>query len=99
MICVTECSCDGVGAISKRCDDVSGQCECNYKFDGLGCDRCKNGYFLFPDCAYCDCDVTGTEEEVCDQESGECACKDNFAGERCDRCADGFFDYPTCRRE
>lgn len=44
------CECDSTGSLNDFCDLTSGQCSCNARFDGKHCDRCKDGYFNYPEC-------------------------------------------------
>lgn len=44
------CECNKVGSISNDCDLVSGQCKCLSNFGGERCERCKHGYFQYPEC-------------------------------------------------
>lgn len=44
------CECDSTGSLDDFCDLTSGQCSCNARFDGKHCDRCKDGYFNYPEC-------------------------------------------------
>ena len=38
------------GSESDRCNQLGGQCFCKENIIGRQCDRCKAGYFGFPDC-------------------------------------------------
>ena len=90
------CSCDGAGAVSKNCNNVTGQCECSNGFSGRTCDRCEVGYSGYPRCNYCDCDRSGTTNEVCDSRTGQCLCKPGYAGRRCDQCDSRYHGFPNC---
>ena len=46
-----ECNCDTDGSSSQVCDSTSGKCSCKSELIvGDKCDKCKPGYFGFPDC-------------------------------------------------
>ena len=46
-----ECTCDTDGSSSQACDSTSGKCSCKSELIvGDNCDKCKTGYFGFPDC-------------------------------------------------
>ena len=46
-----ECNCDTDGSSSHVCDSTSGKCSCKSELIvGDKCDKCKPGYFGFPDC-------------------------------------------------
>lgn len=41
------------------CDPSTGQCNCKGSFRGLNCNRCRSGYYGFPDCQACQCNPAG----------------------------------------
>ncbi|XP_047502805.1 laminin subunit alpha-like isoform X1 [Penaeus chinensis] len=78
-----ECECDFYGSESFECEEFGGQCPCRPNVIGRKCNRCKTGFFGFPDCKPCDCPSTA----LCDPVSGECICPPRVEGDRCERCA------------
>ncbi|CAL4059747.1 unnamed protein product, partial [Meganyctiphanes norvegica] len=78
-----ECGCDFYGSESFECEKFGGQCQCKSNVIGRTCNRCKTGYFGFPNCKKCDCPSTA----LCDPITGECICPPRVEGERCERCA------------
>ncbi|XP_037773880.1 laminin subunit alpha-like, partial [Penaeus monodon] len=78
-----ECECDFYGSESFECEEFGGQCPCRRNVIGRKCNRCKTGFFGFPDCKPCDCPSTA----LCDPVSGECICPPRVEGDRCERCA------------
>ncbi|XP_064094479.1 laminin subunit alpha-like isoform X2 [Macrobrachium nipponense] len=77
------CQCDFYGSASFECESFGGQCACKPNVIGRRCDRCKTGYFGFPDCKPCDCPSTA----LCDPVTGECICPPRVEGDRCERCS------------
>lgn len=61
-----ECECDFYGSESFECEEFGGQCPCRRNVIGRKCNRCKTGFFGFPDCKPCDCPSTA----LCDPVSG-----------------------------
>ncbi|CAF0881627.1 unnamed protein product, partial [Brachionus calyciflorus] len=62
------CNCNQEGSKNiEICNYFGGQCDCKDNVIGRQCNRCKTGYFGFPDCKKCDC-PTGN----CDDITGEC---------------------------
>lgn len=64
------CDCDSRGTKSdaiQLCSTFGGKCDCRENVIGRQCNRCKTGYYGFPDCRKCDC-PTGN----CDDVTGEC---------------------------
>uniref|UniRef100_A0A8C7ZEM7 Laminin subunit alpha-3 n=1 Tax=Oryzias sinensis TaxID=183150 RepID=A0A8C7ZEM7_9TELE len=104
------CSCDDRTA--SGCEMGSGRCVCRPQFAGENCDRCADGYYLYPQCILrltttkspagpivaCSCDYRGTVSRVCDA-SGRCLCREGVDGERCDRCRRGYYSFPNCQGE
>ncbi|XP_077991288.1 laminin subunit alpha-5-like [Glandiceps talaboti] len=82
------CECNFVGATSFACNEFGGQCPCRPNIIGRTCDRCKTGYYGFPNCRPCGC-VTG----ICDESTGECICPPNVGGPNCDQCMPNTFGY------
>nr|ABY40628.1 alpha 3,4,5-laminin [Ciona savignyi] len=90
-----ECDCnpEGVENVTDRgCSVTDGQCNCKDTVTGQRCDRCKPGYFGFPNCQKCQCDVRGRVSDGCNPVTGQCLCKPNVDGLQCDRCKDGSFN-------
>ncbi|XP_042212496.1 laminin subunit alpha-like isoform X1 [Homarus americanus] len=77
------CQCDFYGSESFECESFGGQCPCRRNVIGRRCNRCKTGYFGFPDCEPCNCPSTA----LCDPVTGECICPPRVEGNRCQRCA------------
>ncbi|KAK3929045.1 Laminin subunit alpha [Frankliniella fusca] len=89
-----DCNCHPQGVVDNnlQCDRFNGSCVCKPNIVGRHCDKCLEGYWLFPQCQICECDLRGSKEEICDQLSAQCYCKSNVQGEACDVCVDGTFD-------
>ncbi|XP_077867614.1 laminin subunit alpha-5-like, partial [Saccoglossus kowalevskii] len=83
-----KCDCNYAGSTSFSCDPLGGQCPCKPNVIGRTCDRCKTGYYAFPNCIPCGC-VTG----VCDDNTGACICPPNVGGPNCDQCLPRTFGY------
>ncbi|XP_069958976.1 laminin subunit alpha isoform X2 [Cherax quadricarinatus] len=77
------CQCDFHGSVSFECESFGGQCPCHPNVIGRNCNRCKTGFFGFPDCKPCNCPSTA----LCDPATGECICPPRVEGDRCQRCA------------
>uniref|UniRef100_A0A673CRX7 Laminin subunit alpha 3 n=1 Tax=Sphaeramia orbicularis TaxID=375764 RepID=A0A673CRX7_9TELE len=75
------------------CDRDTGQCSCKPRIGGRQCDRCRPGYYSFPQCLPCDCNQGGASAEICQPDTGRCLCKRNVAGVRCDTCWEGSFHF------
>ena len=43
------CECNVEGSSDSTCND-DGQCTCKDEIEGANCDKCKDGYFDFPNC-------------------------------------------------
>ncbi|XP_070555377.1 laminin subunit alpha-like [Ptychodera flava] len=82
------CECSFTGSTSFSCEEFGGQCACKPNIIGRKCDRCKTGYYGFPDCQPCNC-VTG----ICEEQTGECICPPNVGGPQCDQCLPQTFGY------
>ena len=101
MFSFTGCGCSTSGSISAICDANSGRCTCRPNYTGFQCNRCKEGYYGFPNCLPCDCNSEGSLEErlnTCDTVDGQCFCKPTFSGLKCDRCLPGFYGFPDCKQ-
>ena len=45
------CGCDKQGAADQNCEELGGQCRCRSPYiTGRTCNRCRMGYFGFPNC-------------------------------------------------
>uniref|UniRef100_A0A0P4VVW3 Laminin subunit alpha n=1 Tax=Scylla olivacea TaxID=85551 RepID=A0A0P4VVW3_SCYOL len=83
------CQCDFHGSVSFECEKFGGQCPCRSNIIGQRCNRCKTGYYGFPECRPCACPSTA----LCEPETGECICPPRVEGDRCDRCAPYTYGY------
>ncbi|KAM9700406.1 multiple epidermal growth factor-like domains protein 9 [Dama dama] len=90
------CNCSVVGSLdANRCNQTTGQCECQPGYQGLHCETCMEGFYLngtSGPCLPCDCNPLGALSTVCNS-SGKCQCKVGVAGSSCDRCQDGYYDF------
>ncbi|XP_050725715.1 laminin subunit alpha-like isoform X5 [Eriocheir sinensis] len=83
------CQCDFYGSESFECEKFGGQCPCRPNIIGKRCNRCKTGYYGFPECRPCACPSTA----LCVPDTGECICPPRVEGDRCDRCAPYTYGY------
>lgn len=82
------CECNPQGTLGEEpleCELFGGQCRCRENVIGRQCNRCKTGFFGFPNCRKCDC-PTGN----CDDVTGECVSPPN--SER-NECYDGYYEF------
>nr|XP_030714720.1 multiple epidermal growth factor-like domains protein 9 [Globicephala melas] len=90
------CNCSVVGSLDvNRCNQTTGQCECQPGYQGLRCETCKEGLYLNRTsrlCLPCDCSPRGALSILCNS-SGKCQCKVGVTGSSCDRCQDGYYDF------
>nr|XP_019586729.1 PREDICTED: multiple epidermal growth factor-like domains protein 9 [Rhinolophus sinicus] len=90
------CNCSVVGSLDvNRCNQTTGQCECQPGYQGLHCDTCKEGFYVNRTsglCGPCDCSPHGAVSTLCSS-SGKCQCKVGVTGSTCDRCQDGYYDF------
>lgn len=90
------CNCSVVGSLDvNRCNQTTGQCECQPGYQGLHCDTCKEGFYVNRTsglCGPCDCSPHGAVSKLCSS-SGKCQCKVGVTGSTCDRCQDGYYDF------
>lgn len=88
------CDCDTQGSnTTEICDFFGGQCNCRENIIGRRCERCKTGYFGFPNCKKCEC-LTGN----CDEKTGECvppvnSRKNETTGEY--ECEEGYYGFDS----
>nr|XP_026696566.1 laminin subunit alpha-5 isoform X4 [Ciona intestinalis] len=78
------CNCSGAGTVGggdAACEAYGGQCPCRPNVIGRQCERCKTGYFSFPNCQPCDCGGA-----MCDPVNGNCICPVNTIAPACDEC-------------
>ena len=61
------CQCDFYGSLSFECEKFGGQCDCKPYVIGRQCNRCKTGYYGFPDCQPCNCPSTA----LCEPRTGK----------------------------
>ena len=59
------CQCNRQGSVGGQCDQETGLCRCLEGFEGEHCDKCRPGYYNFPNCRACNCHPAGTEAEAC----------------------------------
>lgn len=90
------CDCDSQGALQpdvQYCDPTGGQCRCRHPgITGRKCDKCKAGFYKFPDCLACQCNG---HSDYCDQNNGVCLnCREHTTGEHCELCEDGYYGNP-----
>uniref|UniRef100_A0A7N6F819 Laminin subunit alpha 3 n=1 Tax=Anabas testudineus TaxID=64144 RepID=A0A7N6F819_ANATE len=82
------------GTVHEMCDDL-GRCLCREHVEGERCDRCRPGYYSFPNCQACQCSREGSHGSICNPLSGQCLCLPGVVGQQCDRCASGL-SFPQC---
>eukprot|EP00116_Pleurobrachia_bachei_P009930 sb/3470192/ len=90
------CNCNPWGTInkSKKCDQVTGQCECipgRTRYEGRTCDGCRDNFmfheYLDPvtrECVDCGCHETGSQRYNCSTYEGKCDCNPGIVGTKCD---------------
>lgn len=44
------CDCNPKGSVDNNCETFGGQCRCRQNVIGRTCNRCKTGYYGFPEC-------------------------------------------------
>ncbi|XFG03403.1 hypothetical protein AB1E19_007027 [Capra hircus] len=90
------CNCSVVGSLDvNRCNQTTGQCECQPGYQGLHCATCTEGLYLNGTsgrCLPCGCHPLGALSTVCNS-SGKCQCKVGVTGSSCDRCQDGYYGF------
>ncbi|XGW07796.1 hypothetical protein V3C99_010722 [Haemonchus contortus] len=83
------CRCDP-NKHTGDCEEGTGKCYCQPRFQGDNCDQCAPGYYDPPECKQCECAVDGTLDGTCLPEGGQCPCKPGFGGTFCETCEPGF---------
>ncbi|XP_007934860.1 multiple epidermal growth factor-like domains protein 9 [Orycteropus afer afer] len=92
------CNCSRVGSLDvNRCNQSTGQCECQPGYQGLHCETCKGGFYLNHTsgsglCLPCDCSPDGALSILCNS-SGKCQCKVGVTGSTCNQCQDGYHGF------
>ncbi|XP_058158459.1 multiple epidermal growth factor-like domains protein 9 isoform X2 [Dasypus novemcinctus] len=92
------CNCSMAGSLDvNRCNQTTGQCECQPGYQGLRCETCKEGFYLNLTsgsglCLPCDCSPHGALSLLCNS-SGKCQCKVGVTGSSCDQCQDGYYGF------
>lgn len=82
------CNCHPQGTKEEAveiCSTFGGKCDCRDNVIGRQCNRCKTGYFGFPNCRQCDC-PTGN----CDDVTGDCVSPPNSENSQC---LDGYYGF------
>ena len=83
------CGCDANGTASgvTTCHISTGQCACKENVEGLRCDRCKAGFYMFSGehltgCLGCSCNEAGIKpgNDSCDIYTATCKCKQYVTG-------------------
>ncbi|KHJ40538.1 laminin EGF-like protein [Trichuris suis] len=90
------CDCNLEGSTSFICERYGGQCHCKQNIVGRQCDKCRSGFFGFPECKPCNC----SSNRMCDHVTGSCYCPPLTEGNKCERCkprAYGFDPLIGCQ--
>ncbi|CAF1597728.1 unnamed protein product, partial [Adineta ricciae] len=84
------CSCDVRGSTNSngQCEPYGGQCSCRPNVIGQRCDRCRTGYWGFPNCRQCTCPT-----KICNELTGDCICPPRVTGRYCDQCAPRTYGF------
>ena len=84
------CSCDSRGSTDSngQCETYGGQCSCRPNVIGRRCDRCRTGFWGFPNCRPCTCPT-----KICNEVSGDCICPPRVTGRYCDQCAPRTYGF------
>nr|CAI5866249.1 unnamed protein product [Callosobruchus analis] len=86
------CDCNSIGALDNFCQCYTGQCKCKPNTYGRECNKCRTGFWNFPNCERCDCNG---HADTCEPTTGVCSqCRDNTMGDHCEFCINGFYGDP-----
>ena len=89
-----DCLCNGQGALSFICDQMTGQCDCHANVVGRSCDTCQVDYYGLQSgagCISCGCHTLGSLSTQCDLVTGDCQCRPLVTGRTCDTCVSGSY--------
>ncbi|CAF1272511.1 unnamed protein product [Adineta steineri] len=86
----SQCLCDVRGSVNPngQCEPYGGQCSCKPNVIGRRCDRCRTGYWGFPNCRQCTCPT-----KICNELTGDCICPPRVTGRYCDQCAPRTYGF------
>jgi laminin alpha 3/5 len=86
----SSCSCDIRGSTDPngQCEPYGGQCSCKANVIGRRCDRCRTGYWGFPNCRPCTCPT-----KICNELTGDCICPPRVTGRYCDQCSPRTYGF------
>ena len=91
------CDCNPNGSNGTTCSN-EGQCLCQDRIEGKQCNRCKDGFYGFPNCKTCQCDEDGSLNNICNKSDGICrSCIPRVKGTFCEECQVNHCDFPTCK--
>lgn len=84
------CSCDIRGSIDPngQCEPYGGQCSCKPNVIGRRCDRCRTGFWGYPNCRPCTCPT-----KICNELTGDCICPPRVTGRYCEQCAPRTYGF------
>ncbi|CAF0941718.1 unnamed protein product [Rotaria sordida] len=84
------CICDVRGSTdpNSQCEPYGGQCSCKPNVIGRRCNRCRTGYWGFPNCRPCTCPT-----KICNELTGDCICPPRVTGRYCDQCAPRTYGF------
>jgi laminin alpha 3/5 len=84
------CLCDIRGSTNSngQCEPYGGQCSCKLSVIGRRCDRCRTGYWGFPNCRPCTCPT-----KICNELTGDCICPPRVTGRYCDQCSPRTYGF------
>jgi len=81
------------------CNQETGQCDCHDNFEGIYCEKCSPGHYMYPHCKPCMCDENGSNNyTLCDVVTGQCDCKTKMiTGRDCKKCEQSYYKFPDCK--